>query len=105
MRCYGKRGYSRRCFFFSSRRRHTRYIGDWSFRRVLFRSLWPLLIVAFMGPLNPSGGDVSVFLPLEHTVLAAAAPAESRTSTFARYSFVGSLFAAVGALADRKSVV
>src|SRR5437762_13115392 len=26
-------------FFFSSRRRHTRYIGDWSFRRVLFRSL------------------------------------------------------------------
>src|SRR5437764_2074327 len=25
-------------FFFSSRRRHTRYIGDWSFRRVLFRS-------------------------------------------------------------------
>src|SRR5437762_3914866 len=25
------------CFFFSSRRRHTRYIGDW-FRRVLFRS-------------------------------------------------------------------
>src|SRR5437762_9779259 len=26
------------CFFFSSRRRHTRYIGDW-FRRVLFRSL------------------------------------------------------------------
>ena len=34
-------------------------------------SLWPLLIVAFMGTLNPSGGDVSVFLPLEHTVLAA----------------------------------
>jgi len=28
-------------------------------------SLWPLLLVAFMGPLNPSGGDVSVFLPLE----------------------------------------
>src|SRR5437762_10929737 len=25
-------------FFFSSRRRHTRYIGDWSSRRVLFRS-------------------------------------------------------------------
>src|SRR5207244_4214708 len=41
----------------------------------------------------------TLFLPLEHTVLALAAPAESRTSTFARYSFVGSLFAAVGALA------
>src|SRR5574337_1839105 len=27
-------------FFFSSRRRHTRLSGDWSFRRVLFRSLF-----------------------------------------------------------------
>src|SRR5690348_17971783 len=27
-----------RFFFFSSRRRHTRWTGDWSFRRVLFRS-------------------------------------------------------------------
>jgi MFS family permease len=62
-------------------------------------SLWPLLVVAFVGPLNPSGGDVSVFLPLEHTVLAASAPAEVRTSVFARYSFFGSVFAAVGALA------
>src|SRR5437016_9349371 len=25
-------------FFFSSRRRHTRLVSDWSFRRVLFRS-------------------------------------------------------------------
>ena len=62
-------------------------------------SLWPLLVVAFMGPLNPSGGDVSVFLPLEHTALSAAATAQSRTSVFARYSFFGSLFGAVGALA------
>ncbi len=62
-------------------------------------SLWPLLVVAFMGPLNPSGGDVSVFLPLEHTVLATAAPAASRTSVFARYSFFGSMFGAFGALA------
>src|SRR5258706_5193183 len=29
--------------------------------------LWPMLVVAFIGPLNPSSGDVSVFLPLEHT--------------------------------------
>ena len=62
-------------------------------------SLWPLLVVAFMGPINPSGGDVSVFLPLEHTVLATAAPAESRTTIFARYSFFGSIFGAIGALA------
>ena len=62
-------------------------------------ALWPLLVVAFFGPLNPSGGDVSVFLPLEHTVLAASAGAEVRTALFARYSFLGSIFAALGALA------
>jgi len=61
--------------------------------------LWPLLVVAFLGPLNPSGGDVSVFLPLEHTALAASVPGASRTTVFARYSFVGSIFGAVGALA------
>lgn len=65
----------------------------------LLSSLWPLLVVAFMGPLNPSGGDVSVFLPLEHTALSAAAPAQSRTTVFARYSFFGSIFGATGALA------
>ena len=31
---------------------------------------WPLLLVAFVGTLNPSGGDVGVFLPLEHAALA-----------------------------------
>jgi MFS family permease len=63
-----------------------------------FSSLWPLLIVALAGTMNPGGGDVSVFYPLEHTALAAAAPAETRTSAFARYSFIGSMFGAVGAL-------
>ena len=62
-------------------------------------SLWPLLVVAFLGPLNPSGGDASVFLPLEHTVLAAGAHSSDRTTVFARYSFLGSIFGAVGALA------
>ena len=62
-------------------------------------ALWPLLIVAFIGPLNPSGGDVSVFLPLEHTLLAASAPGDARITVFARYSFFGSIFGAVGALA------
>ena len=32
--------------------------------------LWPLLVIAIVGTLNPSSGDVSVFLPLEHAVLA-----------------------------------
>ena len=63
-----------------------------------FSSLWPLLIVALAGTMNPGGGDVSVFYPLEHTALAAAAPPETRTSAFARYSFIGSMFGAVGAL-------
>jgi predicted MFS family arabinose efflux permease len=42
---------------------------------------------------------VSVFLPLEHTILAQAVPASERTATFARYSFAGSVVAAAGALA------
>ncbi len=64
-----------------------------------FSALWPLLLVAFFGPLNPSGGDAGIFLPLEHTVLAASAPPGDRTGVFARYSFAGSMFGAIGALA------
>jgi MFS family permease len=63
-------------------------------------AFWPLLIVAFVGTLNPSSGDVSVFLPLEHARLAEAAKGAARTSLFARYSLVGALFAATGALAS-----
>ncbi|MFC0397831.1 MFS transporter [Paraburkholderia rhizosphaerae] len=61
-------------------------------------SLWPLLVVAFAGTLNPSSGDVSLFLPLEHTRLAEAANSDSRTALFARYSLAGALSAACGAL-------
>jgi MFS family permease len=63
-----------------------------------FSSLWPLLMVGFAGTLNPSSGDASVFMPLDHTVLALA-PLERRTALFARYSFIGSVFGALGALA------
>jgi MFS family permease len=63
-----------------------------------FSTLWPLIIVALAGTMNPGGGDVSVFYPLEHTALAAATPADLRTGAFARYSFIGSLFGAIGAL-------
>jgi MFS family permease len=61
--------------------------------------LWPLLLIAFIGTLNPSGGDVSVFLPLEHTVLAHTVPDRDRTAMFARYSFAGAVLGALGALA------
>jgi MFS family permease len=59
---------------------------------------WPLLVVAFVGTLNPSGGDVSIFLPIEHTVIAHVVASEERTAAFARYSFVGAFFGALGAL-------
>ncbi len=61
-------------------------------------SFWPLLLIAFFGTLNPSSGDVSVFLPLEHARLAEAAHDQARTALFARYSLLGALFAALGAL-------
>jgi predicted MFS family arabinose efflux permease len=60
---------------------------------------WPLLLIAFVGTLNPSSGDVSVFLPLEHAMLARVVSDRDRTAVFARYSLVGSLVAAAGSLA------
>jgi MFS family permease len=62
-------------------------------------SFWPLLLIAFVGTLNPSSGDVSVFLPLEHAVLSRVVDDRSRTSAFAHYSLVGALVAALGSLA------
>ena len=62
-------------------------------------TFWPLLLVAFVGTLNPSSGDVSLFLPLEHARIAEAAEGEARTALFARYSLMGSLLSAFGALA------
>ena len=59
---------------------------------------WPLLVIAFVGTLNPSAGDVSVFLPLEHARLATLFEGDARTRAFARYTIVGSLSAAFGAL-------
>ena len=55
--------------------------------------------MAFVGTMNPSSGDVSVFLPLEQARLAETARGDARTSVFARYTFTGALCAAIGALA------
>ena len=57
-----------------------------------------VLLVAFMGTINPSAGTVSIFVPLEHAVLSRSVDG-SRTKMFARYSLIGALAAAVGALA------
>jgi MFS family permease len=59
---------------------------------------WPLFLVAVVGTLNPSSGDVSVFLPLEHAVLSRAVEDRRRTASFARYSLIGALVAALGSL-------
>jgi MFS family permease len=65
----------------------------------LNRGYWPIMIVAFFGTMNPSTGDVSVFLPLEQTMLAETVEPQRRTALFARYSLVGTLMGAIGTLA------
>jgi MFS family permease len=58
-----------------------------------------LLVVAFAGTINPSGGSVSMFVPLEHAVLAGEVSAAERTRMFSSYSLIGALAGAMGALA------
>jgi MFS family permease len=58
-----------------------------------------VLLVAFLGTINPSSGSVSIFVPLEHAVLAHATADADRTRMFARYGLIGSFAAAAGALA------
>jgi MFS family permease len=59
-----------------------------------------VLLVAFMGTINPSSGSVSIFVPLEHAVLSRSVGDRERTRMFAHYSLIGALAAAVGALAS-----
>ncbi|MFL5238501.1 MAG: MFS transporter [Rhizomicrobium sp.] len=63
------------------------------------RDFWPLLIIAFMGTINPSSGDVSVFLPVEQALLAGTVSSRRRTALFARYSLIGAVAGAFGTLA------
>jgi MFS family permease len=65
----------------------------------LLTDFWPLMLVALVGTLNPSSGDVSVFLPLEQSLLSRIVADRHRTWVMARYSLVGSLLAAFGSLA------
>ena len=62
------------------------------------QAFWPLMLVAFIGTLNPSSGDVSIFLPLDHSLLSQSVADRDRTTLFARYSLAGSLFGALGTL-------
>jgi MFS family permease len=60
---------------------------------------WPLLVVAFVGTMNPTSGDASIFGPLEQTVLTQTIEPRRRTALFARYSVIGSVAGALGVLA------
>jgi len=61
--------------------------------------IWIVIAVAFFGTINPSTGDIGVLIPLEHAMLTYGVGDERRTQTFARYSLIGALSMAVGALA------
>ena len=55
--------------------------------------------IAFVGTMNPTTGDIGIHVPLEQAALAQRAADRERTHIFARYSLVGALSIAAGALA------
>src|ERR1700752_2144771 len=69
---------------------------------ILFPNAQHILLVAmiaFFGTMNPSTGDLGMLVPLEHAMIARSVPDRERTSAFARYSLIGALATAAGALA------
>ena len=64
-----------------------------------FEQIGLLIAVAFFGTVNPSTGDIGVLIPIEHAALAQGAADHDRTRVFARYSLIGALSMAAGALA------
>jgi MFS family permease len=65
----------------------------------MITDFWPLLVIAFVGTMNPTSGDASIFVPLEQTVLTQTIAPHRRTALFARYSVIGSAATALGVLA------
>ncbi len=61
-------------------------------------AFWPLLVVAALGTLNPSAGDVSVFLPTEQAYVAGLVEAPERPHLFAAYNLAAIFAGALGAL-------
>ena len=64
------------------------------------RQFWWLLVIAVIGTMNPSAGDVSLFLPTEQAALSQAADRRDRTMLFAWYNLAGAFAGALGALAS-----
>src|SRR6266446_370982 len=65
----------------------------------VIKDFWPLLVIAFVGTMNTTSGDASIFGPLEQTVLTQTVGPRRRTALFARYSLIGSVAGALGVLA------
>lgn len=68
-------------------------------------SFWLLFVVAVIGTLNPSAGDVSLFLPVEQSALAETVDSRDLTSMFALYNVAGAFAGALGALFSGLPVV
>jgi len=64
-----------------------------------FQHIAVIVIVAFIGTINPSTGDLGILVPLEHAMLARGVADQERTHAFSRYSLIGALSMAVGTLA------
>jgi MFS family permease len=60
----------------------------------------PLLLVAFVGTVNPTAGDVSVFLPLEQSLLASQVEPVDLAALYARSNVAAGVAAALGAAAS-----
>src|SRR5262249_34974801 len=69
-------------------------LGLASFQYFLF-----VLLIAFIGTVNPSIGDIGIHVPLEQTFVTGGAPDDERTRILPGYSLVGALSIAAGALA------
>ena len=63
-------------------------------------AFWALMVVAVVGTLNPSAGDVSVFLPTEQAFLAGHVEDLDRPRLYAVYNLGGAFAGAFGALAS-----
>ena len=95
-------------FGFTSRRFALRHLlmaatGMMFLTGLLFAGLpwfWPLFVVAVIGTLNPSGGDVSVFLPVEQSFLTDLVEPARHTRLFASYNLAAIGAGAFGALAS-----
>ncbi len=61
-------------------------------------AFWPLFAIAVAGTLNPSAGDVSLFLPIEQAALAETVAAQDMTRVFSIYNVAGAGAGAIGAL-------